>query len=181
MQRHREWFAERFKDSRLIVVGGEHAAWRQWRAPMVLQRLQRSRAVLVGATATLSTAVGVILAVTPTTARASLTATEYRIAGVTLRSVDGTTYTGAGALVIVHRGTAVRAAASATVAGRRVIGVCDLAPDAGSETCRFVIDGRVLIAHDGYRGVSWMRVYGDGQTMEIPADPGVPVPFPVGR
>lgn len=180
MQSHREWFAERFRGSRLIALGEPRAGWRAWRARTALRRLRHSAFALAAGTSFVCTAGGVALAMAPAAPlSATLSAGEYRIGDAVLHSSNGSTYTGDAVLVIHHTGIAVRAAASATIAGQRVVAVCVVNGDV--ESCTFRIGATVVRAQDLYRAGQWMRRYSDGRSVTIAAATNLPVPFPVGR
>ncbi len=180
-QQHRDWFAERFRDSRLIALGDPRGNWRRWRPRMLLRRLRQSATTASLVSAAVSTSAGVALAVSPgAPVSVAFSSSGYSIGGTTLHSSDGITYTGSAVLVVRHVGAALRAAASTSVAGRHVVGVCDMT-GAREQTCRFTIGGTVTTSHDRYDAGHWLRTYADGQTVEIDAAPGVPVPFPIGR
>jgi hypothetical protein len=126
-------------------------------------------------------ATGLLLATFPAKAvDVLLSASEYRIGDTTLRSTDGVTYTGAGVVVLRRRGYVLRAASSARIAGKRVVGVCEL-ERRDFEACRFTINGVRMRSIDRYANGRWVRQYDDGQVAEIDAEPGTPCPFPVGR
>ena len=180
MQSHRDWFAERFRGSRLIAIGASRAGWRRWRPHTLVRSLRQSTFAVAAAISTLCTAVGTVLAVTPNTVvSASLSSRNYQLGDTILHSSDGITYTGAAVLVVHHVGAGTRGATAATIGGRHFVGVCDV--QGGSGTCTFTIGGAVVRSHDRYSGGHWTRQYDDGHTVVIDAAADVPVPFPIGR
>jgi hypothetical protein len=163
---------------RLLPIGSPGTSHR-W-----TQRRRRGRGIttLLGYGVALgATAVGVVLATSPTTSVA-MTATTYRIGDTTLHATGAGTFTGQGALVIAPSGGGVnRAAADVTVDGKHETGVCFVSSSQSQERCIFVIDSGSLSAVDTWIGSGWSRRYDDGQQVTIPATTLAPVPFAVGR
>ena len=135
----------------------------------------------VGAAAALA---GVLLATAEPSVDVGLDAAGYHIDGQELTARGGGVYRGpSGAVLVIDRrpGGAV-AGASADLGGRHMIGRCEPA-DGGGEACRVTLDGVALAAVDERTSYGWHRRYADGRTVAIrlTGEPGVPVPFAVGR
>ena len=176
---HARWFRARLAGARIIDIGaGEHAS-RVWRS----RRVHRARAVAlaVGAVLALGCAtVGVALSILPTRVSVAMTATTYRIGDATLHAVAPGVYSGAGTLVLGRNGPELTAGGSAVVNGARWVAVCEVAAGGAAEMCRLQSGTRTLTARDVWSAGTWRRTYSDGVRVEISADRGVPVPFPVG-
>jgi hypothetical protein len=177
---HARWFRARLAGAGLIDMGaGEHST-RAWRS----RRLHRARvsALATGVVLALGCAtVGVVLSILPTGVSVVMTATTYRIGDATLHAVAPGVYSGAGSLVLSHRGPDLTAGGSAVVDGVRWVAVCEVVASGADETCRLQSGTRTLTARDVWSASSWQRTYSDGVRVEIAAARGVPVPFPVGR
>ncbi len=176
---HARWFRARLAGAGIIDMGaGEHAS-RVWRS----RRVRRARAMTlaVGAALTVGCATaGVMLSILPTGVSAAMTASTYRIGDATLHAVAPGVYSGSGTLVLGQRGPELTAGGSAVVDGVRWVAVCEVAASGAAETCRLQSGTRTLTARDVWSTSSWHRTYSDGVRVEISADRGVPVPFPVG-
>ncbi len=105
---------------------------------------------------------------------------SYRLANVILTARGGGVYASAqGAVIIPQAVDGRRSSGSTRLNGRRMLGVCSLAPDSRSETCTFDLGGQTLIAVDRLRDRGWDRRYQDGQVVRIELDRGRPVPVPI--
>jgi hypothetical protein len=124
---------------------------------------------------------GVVLSILPTEVSVAMTASTYRIGDATLHAVAPGVYSGAGSLVLSHRGPDLIAGGSAVVDGVRWVAFCEVAAGGAAETCRLQNGGQILTARDVWSAGTWRRTYSDGLRVEIAAARGVPVPFPVGR
>ena len=177
---HARWFRARLAGAGIIDIGaGEHAS-RGWRS----RRVHRARALALTAAVVLAlgcATAGVVLSILPTGVSVLMTATTYRIGDATLHAVAPGVYSGAGTLVLGHRGRDLTAGGSAIVNGVRWIAVCEVVASEADETCRLQSGTRTLTARDVWSTSSWHRTYSDGLRVDIAAARGVPVPFPVGR
>ena len=176
---HARWFRARLAGAGIIDMGaGEHASW-VWRS----RRAHRTRATALAAGVVLAlgcATAGVVLSILPTGVSVAMTATTYRIGDATLHAVAPGVYSGSGTLVLSHNGSDLIAGGSAVVNGARWVGMCEVAADGASETCRLQSGARTLTARDVWAAGTWHRTYGDGVRVEIAAARGVPIPFPVG-
>ena len=177
---HARWFRARLAGAGIIDMGaGEHASrvWRSRRARRV-----RTSAIAAGVVLALGCATaGAVLSILPAEVSVAMTASTYRIGDATLRAVAPGVYSGAGTLVLGHRGPDLTAGGSAVVDGAGWAAVCEVGASGADETCRLQSGTRTLSAHDVWSAGAWQRTYSDGVRVEISAARGVPVPFPVGR
>ncbi|MHB8532794.1 MAG: hypothetical protein ACYDC2_08740 [Solirubrobacteraceae bacterium] len=175
-----DWFRRRVAGAGLVGVGAEEHAGRVWRS----RRGRRARRAALAAGAALAlccAAAGVALSIAPGSVAVSMTVTTFRIGSATLSSVGPRVYSGDGALVLSRSGSDVAAGASAVVNGVLWVGACEVDSAGTTETCRLQTGTRILTARDVWSGGGWQRTYSDGQRVEIAAERGVPIPFPVGR
>ena len=178
--RHAGWFRDRLAGARILEVGADERASRTWRS--LGGRRTRRIAVAVGVVVGLGCAAGgVALSIASADVQVTMTATTYRVGGVTLHAAADGVYAGDGALVLSRAGGNLRAGSSATVNGQLWTGACDVGADGLAESCRLEQGTQGVTAQDVWSGGRWQRTYSDGQRVEIAAPRGVPVPFPVGR
>lgn len=177
---HARWFRARLSGAGIIDMGaGEHAT-RVWRSRRV--RRARASALAAGAVLALGCATaGVVLSIVPAEVAVTLTTASYRIGEATLHAVGPGVYSGAGTLVLSHRGPDLTAGGAAVVDGTRWVDFCQVATGGAVETCRLQSGTRTLTARDVWSHGGWERIYSDGLRVDIAAARGVPVPFPVGR
>jgi hypothetical protein len=178
--RHTGWFRDRLAGARILEVGADERASRTWRS--LGGRRTRRMAVVAGVVVALGcTAMGVALSIASADVEVTVTATTYRVGGVTLHAAADGVYAGDGALVVSRAGGNVRAGSSAIVNGQLWTGDCKVGADGMTETCRLNQGTQVVTAQDVWSGGRWQRTYSDGKRVEIAAPRGVPVPFPAGR
>lgn len=177
---HARWFRARLAGAGLIDMGvGEHAS-RVWRS----RRVHRARASALAAGAVLAVGcatAGVVLSIAPAEVAVTLSATSYRIGDATLHAVGSGVYSGAGTVVLGHKGPQFTAGGSAVVDGAHWVAFCEVAAGGAAETCRLQSGTETLTASDVWSAGTWRRTYSDDVRVEISAARGVPVPFPVGR
>ena len=178
---HAEWFRERLTDHRIAEFGGERRWGWRWTPRRLAARLRRAGVMAMGVVAVAAASAGVALAGTSPATTATTDGRTYRIGDAVLRAVAPGEYVGDGSLVITRLHGLVRATSSATLHGLDTVGICDVSSDARSELCLFDIGGRSVTATDDYANGAWHRRYADGQTVDITAAAGIPVPFAVGR
>jgi hypothetical protein len=177
---HARWFRARLAGAGIIDIGsGEHAS-RVWRS----RRLHRARVLALAAVVVLAlgcATAGIVLSILPTGVSVAMTASIYRIGDTTLHAVAPGVYAGSGTLVLGHSGSALTAGGSAVVDGARWVAFCEVVVGGATEMCRLQSGTRTLTARDVWSAGTWRRTYSDGVRVEISADRGVPVPYPVGR
>jgi hypothetical protein len=124
---------------------------------------------------------GVWISASPPSITVRRTQSSYRIGGSTLWARGQGTYIGAGGvLVFEDEGEVVRAAASSTLNGAPMVGLCTWTRGSRQERCQFRLGGLRLTAVDSLTASGWDRRYDSGS--EVVLETGgaaVPVPFAV--
>lgn len=143
-------------------------------------RLPEAHLSLVGIGLALA-GLGVWVSAAPPSVTVARTAHAYRIGTSILTARGQNTYVGpAGVVVFDEQGGAVRAAASSTVNGVPMVGVCTWRVGSRRELCRFRLGSRRLTAVDALTASGWDRRYSGGASVHL--DTGgspIPVPFTV--
>lgn len=143
-------------------------------------RLPEAHLTLVGIGLVLA-GLGVWISAAPPAVTVRRTAGSYRIGGATLVARGHGTYAGSGGVIVFEeKGGVVRAAASSTLNGQSMVGLCTWARGSREESCRFRLGGRRLTAEDALTSSGWDRRYGGGS--EVVLDTGgapIPVPFAI--
>ncbi|HET9052106.1 MAG TPA: hypothetical protein VFO60_10415 [Candidatus Dormibacteraeota bacterium] len=180
-RKHADWFRARLAGHRIAEFGGPPRWGWRWMPRRLARRFRRLGVVAMGVAAVGATSAGVALALTAPATSVTADATQYRIGNSTLRAVGPGEYSGDGTLVITQARGLTRAASSDTLHGLHAVGICDMSGDGRSELCLFDIGGRSVTAADDFANGGWHRRYADGQTVDIAAAAGTPIPFAVGR
>ncbi|HEX4216184.1 MAG TPA: hypothetical protein VIA06_22920 [Candidatus Dormibacteraeota bacterium] len=125
--------------------------------------------------------IGVWVSATPPSVTVRRTSGTYRIGGATLAARGDGTYVGAGGVIVFdEKGGVVRAAASSTLNGKPMVGLCTWARGSREERCRFRLGDRRLTAIDALTASGWDRHYeGGSEVLLNTGGAATPVPFAV--
>lgn len=143
-------------------------------------RLPETHLTLIG-TGLVLAGLGVWVSAAPPALTVRRTPAAYRIGSTALAASAPGTYSGPGGVIVFdNEGDVVRAAASSTLNGVAMVGMCSWTKGAREEHCRFRLGNRHLTAVDVLTASGWDRRYGDGASVLFETGgAAVPVPFAV--